>query len=108
MDFIYTFAKQRNYMVEIKGYSDIDVARLQKILEKAFASSDIVKEELALALGVNSQTIDNCTIIYSPKKEPNTKSFKASDKILCLASKALGINLVIVVEDGKKRYYIKK
>jgi len=94
-------------MCIFKGYTERGIDEVKKILDKRLELSSLSKVDIASSIGTTSQTIDNAFLIKKTDKEPNGKTFKSSDRVLYQVARALGVSLVVVV-DGKKRYYIKK
>lgn len=86
-------------MAEIKGFKEITYEQLNTILNDNFKSLELSKEEIAVKTSVTTQTIYN---ILSSDSQPVT------DKTLISVSKELGVEVLVVVNDESKAYFIKK
>lgn len=86
-------------MAEIKGFKEITYEQLNSLLNESFKALELSKEEVAVNTFVTTQTIYN---ILTSDSQPVT------DKTLISVSKELGVEVLVVVNDESKSYFIKK
>jgi hypothetical protein len=84
-------------MITITGYTKQSYTNIQRLLHKAFADSEKKEIQIAAAIGLNSpNTVKNAFDINKQR---------VSDKVLTDVTKAVGLNMVVVWENGTRHYY---